>query len=127
MSGNRSTSGGIEEDNLGARRGRRARKQVHPSLSEDMMAAMFGGGENDCDEGSGEDEDGFGGGGGTSSAGGEAPLRFRKGPDAPWGNGDKPLVKVSGEGSGGGVGGLIVVWTGDLDCQWTNAAVGIVH
>lgn len=29
-------------------------------------------------------------------AGEEAPLRFRKSADAPWGAGDKPLVKVSG-------------------------------
>ena len=59
------------------------------------MAASFAGGaesgyDDDSDEGSEE-----GGGGGAY---GEAPFRFRTSEVAPWGEGDRPLIKVGGWG-----------------------------
>lgn len=60
------------------------------------MAASFGGGGgveggyDDCDsEEGGEEEEG-----GGSGAYGEAPFRFRTSEVAPWGEGDRPLIKV---------------------------------
>ena len=80
-----------DPDDWGVRRGRRVRKQVHPSLSEDTMAAALGdngrSGYEDSDGGS--DGDGDGGG-----AYGDAPFRFRTSEAAPWGEGDRPLIKV---------------------------------
>ncbi|CAM9187633.1 unnamed protein product [Ectocarpus sp. 6 AP-2014] len=70
------------------RRGRRARRQVHPSLSEDTMAAANGGIESDYRS----DEDGEGAGAGGRY--GDAPFRFRTSEVAPWGEGDRPLIKV---------------------------------
>ncbi|CAB1119965.1 unnamed protein product [Ectocarpus sp. CCAP 1310/34] len=84
---------GADDESDVVRRGRRARRQVHPSLSEDTMAAANGGIESDYGsgaEGSGEDREGAGAGAGY----GDAPFRFRTSEFAPWGEGDRPLIKV---------------------------------
>ncbi|CBJ26024.1 hypothetical protein Esi_0018_0105 [Ectocarpus siliculosus] len=79
---------GADDESDVVRRGRRARRQVHPSLSEDTMAAANGGIESDYR--SDEDGEGAGAGGGY----GDAPFRFRTSEVAPWGEGDRPLIKV---------------------------------
>lgn len=89
-----SSSGG-QEDDQDVRRGRRARRQVHPSLSEEMMATANGSVESDDGDDCADEEDDMCGGGSGAGLCGEAPLRFRKSEDAPWGKGDKPLIKVS--------------------------------
>ena len=87
---------GDDEGNL--RRGRRARRQVHPSLAEDKMAKVaFGDVESDNDASS-EDENespsdhrtGYG-----KEQGETSPPRFWKTAE-PWGQGDIPRIKVSG-------------------------------
>lgn len=98
-----SFAGGHDEGS-DVRRGRRTRKQVHPSLSEDMISASFGG-HDDEDYGTGRNE----GGGSGDSGGGDAPLRFRRSGDAPWGSGDKPLIKVSGNRPGAGSGAVFML------------------
>lgn len=67
------------------------RKQVHPSLSEDTIAAALGDARSDY-----EDSDDGGDGDGEGGAYGDAPFRFRTSEVAPWGEGDRPLIKVSG-------------------------------
>lgn len=60
------------------------------------MAASFvgaDGGYDDSEDGSEE-----GGGEGGSGAYGDAPFRFRTSEVAPWGEGDRPLIKVGGGG-----------------------------
>lgn len=79
-----------------ARRGRRARRQMHPNLSEAMMEAVAFGEFVDSGDDA-EDSSGKGRGdqeGATDAADAEAPLRFRTSSDAPWGAGDQPLIKV---------------------------------
>ncbi|CAM9928758.1 unnamed protein product [Ectocarpus sp. 12 AP-2014] len=85
--------GGADDESDVVRRGRRARRQVHPSLSEDTMAAANGDIESDYGGGAeGSDEDGEGAG--TGAGYGDAPFRFRTSEVAPWGEGDRPLIKV---------------------------------
>ncbi|CAN0066057.1 unnamed protein product [Ectocarpus sp. 4 AP-2014] len=84
---------GADDESDVVRRGRRARRQVHPSLSEDTMAAANGGIESDYGSGAeGSDKDGEGAGAGARY--GDAPFRFRTSEVAPWGAGDRPLIKV---------------------------------
>ncbi|CAM9968751.1 unnamed protein product, partial [Scytosiphon promiscuus] len=94
VDGGRSVEGAEEEneDSHFVRRGRRVRRQVHPSLSEDTMAAVNGGVESDFDDSSGDEGEGAAAGGG--GAYGDAPFRFRTSEAAPWGRGDRPLMKV---------------------------------
>lgn len=80
-------------NDAGLRRGRRTRKQVHRSLSEDKISpAACDDAESDSDEGMGDTGCDGGGGG----AFGKVPSRFRKSADAPWGDGETPRIKVSG-------------------------------
>lgn len=96
--------GGGHDEGSDVRRGRRSRKQMHPSLSEDMISASFGG-VDDKDYGIGRNEGCDSG----DSGGDDAPLRFRRSGDAPWGSGDKPLIKVSGNRPGAGSGAVFVL------------------
>lgn len=63
---------------------------MHPSLSEDVISGSFGDDDDDDYGICRNDGDVCG-----DSGGGDAPLRFRRSGDAPWGSGDKPLIKVS--------------------------------
>ncbi|CAM9267860.1 unnamed protein product, partial [Ectocarpus fasciculatus] len=84
---------GADDESDVVRRGRRARRQVHPSLSEDTMAAANGGIESDYGSGA-EGSDGDGESSGAGGGYGDAPFRFRTSEVAPWGEGDRPLIKV---------------------------------
>lgn len=84
---------GSQEEGNGesdVRRSRRARRQVHPSLSEDTMAAANGYYNNSSDEDSDEDGEGSG-----DDACGDTTLNLRMSEAAPWGEGNRPLIKVS--------------------------------
>lgn len=77
---------------------------MHLSLSEDMISAAFdddGDGDYGISRNEGDDN--------GNSGGTEAPLRFRRCGDAPWGSGDKPLIKVSGNHPGAGAGAVFAL------------------
>lgn len=88
---------------------------MHPSLSEDIISASLCDVEDE-DYGIGRNEEG----GSGDNSGGDAPLRFRRSGDAPWGSGDKPLIKVSGNLPGAGAGAVFALPRSNLRTAGTD-------
>jgi len=78
-----------------------------------MAAALGGVGSEHEDNDEDSDGDGLGG------AYGDAPFRFRTSEVAPWGEGDRPLIKVSGgEVLGSCVPAPARVLSAGVSCYW---------